>query len=798
MLQARCYTNEATVVEILRSFARRAAEPAIVTLLHRAHEAPGPTLATKTQQLGVDVRLRISREVSGQPQQEALRILGMSVVQAAVGVIGGAGTLATDNQVRGDQGVIPLEQALRETTVGGQVLSLSIHDSAQAMADALASWTYVESRARTAWTRFHALISDDVATQIRTKSGLPRIWPIELLANAFVHVAGGALQAKASEALGGDNPLITEMGLRASDVAARRTMAEQRRTQTAENEVAAHAAVDLAEQQDRFRAPSRELFDALANINRVGEQRDFVEVGAKLTALRSVANITAPAPGGVSLAAAAAPMAQHDASARPGGPAQPGQGAPTNYREFYIQTYGIDPVRHAVQVAIALNTPHHSSAQVGGWFGVSSAELTEAPPTPTDALVIDARNASLVGPDFTVAEAVRRANEIWDLLHGEGQIQLLRALIDGRTEEEQRLIHIAFRRKSGGIELNFYMQQHLAHTTSGRIGGSGGGGGADGTGGAIMMYGSAAEAELMVEISTTGRVSLERRITAAVAGTNMNDVYDAIASATAEERRALLANHGVMNRLRAFGDDSSEWQRIHGILTGQRDLFDRLESRTHGTHGFLGGVDNTDEVGMRQDLTRDIRSRKAAITREVVSSDAEPTPAQSTEIDNRLRQQCLELSENPSVRAILAEEMSGTEMSERHGLVMNAGEDVRRASVLTDGDMTEDEEKILSDIRAMSPAERARLRNDPAYLGRLQAAIQSEGTWRDAMIALDSDAAGGTEEGSYALVDRFARSTRQDATEINVEADELIQALSRLTPRSSSGYGRIPGSRTRS
>src|SRR5690606_19128644 len=47
------YTSDANVRTILREFSRRAAEPEVVALLRRAHEAPGPTLASKTQRLGV-------------------------------------------------------------------------------------------------------------------------------------------------------------------------------------------------------------------------------------------------------------------------------------------------------------------------------------------------------------------------------------------------------------------------------------------------------------------------------------------------------------------------------------------------------------------------------------------------------------------------------------------------------------------------------------------------------------------------------------------------------------------------
>ncbi|HEV7559306.1 MAG TPA: hypothetical protein VGO00_27715, partial [Kofleriaceae bacterium] len=218
---------------------------------------------------------------------------------------------------------------------------------------------------------------------------------------------------------------------------------------------------------------------------------------------------------------------------------------------------------------------------------------------------------------------------------------------------------------------------------------------------------------------------------------------------------------------------------------------DRLESRAHGRHGFLGGFEGTDEKGMSSDIKSYAKQRaktiRAQVTKEICG-DAQPTPQQKKMIDDRVAQQLSAEfqanSENPEIRAILHDELSGVELSQREGQMMNAGDDSKVASALTESDWTEDEDKIIDDIKHMSPDERRRCRNDPEYINQLHKAIQSQTTWRDAMIALDSDADGSKDddEDNFAKLERASRSSRQDTTELMFEQDDVIQALSRLNP----------------
>ena len=799
-LNATFHTSQGTVMSHLATFQRDAAQPANVELLRRAHEAPGPELARRIQAAGCDVRLKIqpnwNRGLSADNLITAERIFGFATDQAAVGVIGGQGALATDNRVADGQNKVPLEQALRETVVAGQVLTQVIHDKAQELANELGRWLGARAdHVSGIWDAYRGVVSEPVCTGLRDRTGLPRVWAIELLANAFVQVGGAALQTKLQTELGRDhNDVIQRMGMQPTDVAARRQMAQDGTNQTGDATAdhsalaATHAVVDAAAQAERFKSPAADLFSSLATIRPFSDDTALTAIGGKLHSGLGMAAIAAPSPN-VTVGPVLAPTADRDPGARPGGPAHPNDPAPTDFKSYYRHTYGIDPTRHVVEVARALATPQRSAAVIGRLLGVDDPNAFAAVPAPTDAVVIDESNRTLVGPDFTPAEANHRAQQIWDLLHTNGQIQLIRERIDGRTQEEQRLINIAFRNLSGGIDLAFYIQQHLAqiHDAGGNdaeFAVQAGGEGAHNDTRRMNIVGTTAETEAMLEVAQKGRVSLEGRLTGSIKANNMDDVYAAIEGATAVERRAILANPELMSQLRAFGDDSYEWNRIYKGLSGESDMFDRLESRAHGRHGFIGAFEGTDEKGMSTDIRAYAHTRKVAITREIVGGDGAPNATQQQQVDARLRAEFQSLAENPSIRAILQDELSGTELAQREGMLMNSGEDNHAASALTEGDWTEDEEKIIDDIKHMTPAERQRLRNDPEYINQLHKAIQTQATWRDAMIALDSDVDGSKAgaEDNFGTLERASRGERQDTTELMFERDDVIESLSKLTP----------------
>ncbi len=795
------YTKDSKVMGWLYDHQKRAAEPWMVEKLRLAKEAPGPTLSARIQACGVNARLRCQKGLSGDNLVQAERILGFVVDQATVGTIGGSTALATDNQVEGGKGIVGLDQALRETLVNGQVLSAIIHAKAQEMADAIGAWFSTADKVRAVWNNYNAIVNPAVCADLRVKTGLPRVWPIEMLANAFLHVGGGSLQSRLQSELGKKhNDVITEMGMQPTDIEARRTLAEEKvvldnKGNEAGNESALAGAKTQAEQTaklDAFKTPSAELFHDLALLNRSATDDQLKAVGAKLHAGLAMEKL----PGApVKPNPAVAPNGNETAGVKPGTPAAI---QPTDFATFYKREYGMDPTRHAVEIAKALGNKERDAKKVGDLLGIADPGLYVAPPVPADQLKVDETNATLVAPGFDEAEASRRGQRMWDLLHTNGQIQLIRAEIDGRTEEEQRLINIAFRRLSGGIELTFYMQQQAAQSDMKAAAQAAnvdeavplavGGAGANNDQRALNVVGTKAESELAVEVAQTGKVSLEKRILTSIAANNMNDVYQAIEAASEEQRRALLGNNNVVNQLRAFGDDSYEWNRIYKSLTGQSDMFDRLESRAHGRHGFLGAFEGTDEKGMTADVKAYARQRKLAITREILGGyTPKKTKVDETDrprIEARFKAEFQSIFENPSIQAILKDELSGTELSGTEGLIQGAGEENKLAAALTEGDWTEDEEKILADIKKMSPAERKAARENPEYLNQLRKAIQTQGTWRDAMIALQSneDGSKGDNEDNFSLLEKASRSEKQDTSEFVFDRDDVIQALSRLTP----------------
>ncbi|NVB83762.1 MAG: hypothetical protein HOV81_35635 [Kofleriaceae bacterium] len=805
------YTKDSNVMKWLREFQTAAATPDMVDICRRGHIAPGKTLADRIQAQGCDVRLKCQRGLSDDNLHEAERILGFVADQATTGVIGGEGALATDNKPKNGEGKVSLEQALRETTLeSGAVLTQVIHDKAAELAGELSRWFGARAdHVRSIWNSYKADVNDKVCADLREKTGLARVWAIELLSNAFLPIGGGSLESKLKSELGKEhNDVITEMGMSPTDIAARRTLAEQKAVQDNKDEskntalmTDATAQVKQAEQSEQFRAPAKALFDGLAGVMRGADDTVLRSLGSQLDAGLKLAS-SGPAPAGVTAGVKPAPAAEFDVSAKPGGPVHPGQGTPTDFTSFYKKEYGIDPRRHAAEVAKALVTPERTAQHIATLLGIDASQLGPAqkPDDGGEKFVIDASNQTLVGPDFSIAEAEKRAKKMWDLLHENGQIQLVRQEFQGRTMEEQRLIHIAFRRLSGGIDLQFYFQQHLTQQKNFEANKQGeqvqlavgGGGVGDADKRAIHVIGAIAETEAAAEMAATGKLSIERELSTLVTANNMNAVYTLLEKTSTEEKRAILANNDLMSKLRAFGDDSYEWNRIYKTLTGQADLFDRLESRAHGKHGFIGGAfEATDEKGMGEDIKAYAAQRKVQIRKDVIAEicgGKEPTNKDNKEmvdkeVVRRLKVEFAAHLENPSIRALLTDELSGNELAKTEGQLMNSGEESKVASVLTEGDMTEDEEKILDDIKKMTPKEREAARKNPEYIAQLQKAIHTQGTWRDAMTLLESTEDGSKNGGedNFAKLEKASRSVRQDNTELMFEQDEVIEALSKLS-----------------
>lgn len=806
------WTKDSKIIGWLEDFQKKAAEPWLRDMLRRAQEAPGPTMANRIQACGCDVRHRMQKGLSEGPLMQAERILGFVTDQATTGVIGGTGTLATDNKPKSGEGKVGLEQALRETVLeSGEVLSAVIHKAATDIADELNSTFYINaSTVRKHWNNYCGKVNQYVLADLREKTGLPRVWACELLANAFLQVGGGTLQSKLNEKIASKDPaLITDMGMQVSDIEARKTLAQQgvkldnSGNEQANNDVlaGAKAKVEQEAKVDVFKTPAKELFDGLSTLSH-GPEDDVVlkALGEKLKNGLAMSPITGAA---VAPAKAATPTVDSDIGAKPGGPVHPGEAAPTDFAGFYKKEYGIDPRRHAVEVAKSYATAGRTPQQVGELLQVTDASLFAPPVAPPETLEITAANRTLVGPDFSVDRAKQIAERIWNLLHDNGQMQFIRHEIDGRTQEEQRLINIAFRQKSAGIDLVFYLQQHLTQQKTNNPGlykSVGGGGVGDADKRSLQVHGEVAETEAAIEVAAKGKLSLETELSSLIKANNMDGVYKAIENATPDERRAILANSDLMTQLRGFGDDSYEWKRIYKGLTGELDLYDKLDSHAHGKHGFIGGgFEGTDEKGMKDDIAGHAKKRREEIRKQVLAGDPYkgkmPSKPEDVEAFNKKVQTLLlaefqQHAENPSIRAILTDELSGTELGDAQGQLMNGGEESKVASLLHDSDLTENEEKIIADIKKMTPAERAKRRKDPQFMAQLQKACGSQETWRDAMIALESteDGSKGENDDNFSKLEKASRGDDQDKFEFKYEEKEVIEALSRL---SSDEYKRL-------
>ncbi len=380
-LNSYWFVRDSTVMNLLFSFESRCAQPEYVALLRRAHEAPGPELARRVQAAGCDVRLKCQRGLDGDNLIQAERILGFVADQAAVGVIGGNGALASDYKGSDGKGVVPLPQALREMLVNGQVLSQIIRDKAAEMDTAIRSWFWKADHAKTVWRDYRKIVTDSVCADLRTRTGLPRVWPIELMSNAYLQIGGNSLQAQLQYEFGADpDGVLAEMGMRAGDIDSRKQLAatdfkqQQNAAANAAAEDAAHKQVESARQVENFRAPSDALFKSLATLGPYVGDDVLRGIGHQLSAGLHMAAVAAP-PAQIQVGPVAAPSVNHDPGARPGGPVHPGDGPALDFKSFYKREHGIDPTRHAVEVAKAMANPERPAAKIGQLFGVTAADL---------------------------------------------------------------------------------------------------------------------------------------------------------------------------------------------------------------------------------------------------------------------------------------------------------------------------------------------------------------------------------------------------------------------------------------
>lgn len=752
-------TDNDDILTTIRGFQRSAAsdeaingdpQRSIVKLLRRAGEVAGGELTRKFNALkGEDLRGLLRDAVDDDTRRTCEEVLAMTPNQTAVGIIGGTAVLATDARVEGT--LISLEQALRETLDGGQTLDEILDTEAANVHGELTDFFNVRSTSDmlAIWARVDARVTPHLGT-ISTNTGRPHIDAIELLANSYRTIGGDMYQAL-REAFADDGLATLTSGGMQVDAASRRSRAER-----------ALPAGEAAEARvaTTFASPAQELFDMISAIGRDGTVPDVSAAAAKMTeylALRADAAGAAPA------------VATRLTTCVPG--AADVDGSPEHY---YRDHFGITPRLQMARVIRGVGWPTR------GWMieasGLPESEVTgpiEASAMPSETAISD---PSLVTPGFTVETATQIAQDIWRILHGDGEIQLITTtLLGNRTGEERRVINVQFRLLSGGIDPQFYLQEILSQRRDGGLRDSMANSqstsvGAEGTEagnriatGDITVAGDAGAIGSAIDVARTGRIDQAGRLRAAVIQNNVNDIFRICDELTDADRRTILADSDLMTRLHGICD-ATAWDRVNRALTGAEDLVDRLASRSIGDrsswHG--GALSSTDPEGMRADITAYIRRIRDQVTATVNADESIREGQRPAAIEALVREACVSLLANPEVEGILRAELSGTELTNATGVIASGGGTSNEAALAGGGDV----DAVITELRGMPAPERARHRADPEYLLELQ---RRTGTrYAEALRILNSDQVVGVGDDHLAALRTCT-------------AGEVLGLLSRLT-----------------
>jgi hypothetical protein len=437
------------------------------------------------------------------------------------------------------------------------------------------------------------------------------------------------------------------------------------------------------------------------------------------------------------------------------------------FNEYYQKTYGVAPLHHATLIAksLASSKPLDSSKTAApdpfASFGIPAADVEAF--QESESLEF---NAELVDVDFDEAKAKSIAADMWRSLHS-GDLHLLQKLYAERLPEEQKIIDVAFRQLSGGLDWKFYVQQ--AKVAKGEVR-TGLAGSDDGqriaSGNRVRLSSDDSDLETALSLAETGKVNHVIRMEAAVANKHIDEMFRIADEADQESRDAILADDALLAAIQACCDDLA-WERIFKALNGQADLADLLKSRTGGKRGFWNMFDRTDEEGMRADIRAYIGRRRQFHRKALREENRKLSPDKRVPenllqqaAEARVKDECRQLMANPDVKAIIESEMQGYDLAQTQSVLLGAGEESAVAHVLRDGDMSVPESEIIQSIRNMSPDERKRLSQDTRYLERLADLLTDPAEYRDAMNALYSEHTGDGPD-RLAELDKYSRSSRE-------------------------------------
>jgi hypothetical protein len=773
---AGLWTSDANVLRDLNAFAKACADKEFVDLIRRGGKPPGQELATRyNAATGKSIDHQIKNACGEETRRTAERILNISIDSASVGVVGGVAARAGDGP---NAAAIGLEQALREVALGnGETVSQAVHAAAADMRKELHSTFYVDAEKMKSFftTLNNRLTAEPSKLKEIEQLTKRRVFTIELVSNAYMEI-DGSLAAKIQKECSKKDvqPVLDHYGLTPTASADRAKEADA--TATAKPADADATARASAEQQ--YAAPAKTLFEALSALNTITPENQFTAAAALRKSYEALPG-SAPSGGAIDLEAG------H------------GLGAPKNSVDHYRLQYGLTPENHAAQIARAFrarstadkaqemgdrklgNGAAHTPKQVAEWLGVR-AELVDGeiqPPPENEKPVVDDRNKSLVRPEFTGATATSIATQMWQVLHGGGEVHLIETTLYGMyNDEEQRLIRLAFRQLSGGIDWQFYVQQakylndHPPPPVSkdddekkkkdkedGTLGDAsgdshqmvvGGEGTAEGkskVGGnsVVKVTANAGELDALNAIAKQGDLTINDRLRSAASHGHINEIFRLVDTADDAQCRAVLADQSLMQTLKDTLSRESAWDRVYRTLTGSDDLATNLESRAHGDYDSSWSTfwHTTDKEGMKRDIREYIARMREKIEHEEVAKARKQTPPPSQielaeTINRRFDAACKQLSTNPEVNAIITDELSDAHQATARGILVNAGQDSNVAAVAGAGDADE----IIAEIKRMPLDERKRRLSDPEYMQRLTKQLTKSADLETAMNLLQSDA----------------------------------------------------------
>lgn len=737
--------------DICRSYEAKAGSEPWVKYFRQMGKASGPALVEYYSKKYPDKNLRyeVSEYVSGSERIECERILGFRSESATLGTLNGKSTTLPEKDPKPPT-KMELAQALKETIDPWNVcpLTQTIHTFATTICD---SWmvpgnvmgftVYPRgcsvSELLTHW-KFFKNIVDMVKPQLTKLTELPaeKIHPIELLQNAVMEQGGDLtrkIQLHFGKTLFEDNDapeILLAMGLTPTAVAARAKEAQAA-------EMKEDPEKGLGDQAKReYGPPAASLFGRIATMSPRAEQVHGIANDLATWLPKTIANaVTVAGPATASI------------EERP----------PKSFKGYYRLEYGVDPM---LQVSRVLRSHRDNGANIDAAKRVFTDLRLELPGLDEAAIVapkgdtleITDANRSLVRAEFTVPTARSCAADLWRVLHDGGEIQLLYTkLYSDFTTEEQRLIRMAFRELSGGLDLQFYIQQKMAQKRGGimdgveEIGGKGTEKADAITKDTSLDMGSDMnQLAVALKVTRDGEIDGHEQFRSAVYKRDIDQLFRVTDELDEKARKKILADGPLMGAAREVCD-AIAWDRVYKTITGQSDLTDRLYSRAHGKYGSMNPFDCTDEDGMKADIKAYVKRLRRQFDQEIRSAEnlriqgggkAGNPEALDKAIEDKVKGACDKLMINPDVRKIIDEELSGDDLSQVEGLIFNAGESSTTADVARAG---ADAAQIVAGIRQTPPEKRAALRHDAAYLQKLASRLPDPKDMREAMDALMSD-----------------------------------------------------------